>query len=217
MRVVIADDTVLFRQGLARLLADAGVDVVAQVGDAEALLAAVVQHAPDAVVADIRMPPTYSTEGLKAALAIRAEHPDVGVLVLSAYVEAHYAVELLSQGSSRVGYLLKDRVADIDEFVAALQRVVDGWSALDPTVVDRLVNRRAGHGLSELTDREREVLSLMAEGRSNQAIAQELHLSERTVETHVGMIFAKLGLEATADDHRRVLAVVRYLRAESLP
>lgn len=217
MRVILADDTVLFRQGLARLLGDAGVEVIAEVADGEQLVQAVTAEPPDAVVVDIRMPPTHTTEGLKAALAVRATHPDVGVLVLSAYVEAHYAVQLLSDGSSGVGYLLKDRVADIDEFVAALQRVVDGWSALDPTVVDRLVNRRAGHGVSELTARERDVLSLMAEGRSNGAIAQQLYVSERTVETHVSTIFSKLGLEPAGDDHRRVLAVVRFLRAESAP
>ena len=214
VRVVLADDSVLLREGIARLLEDAGFDVVAQSGTAEDLLRHVAMHRPDVAVVDIRMPPTQTDEGLRAAKSIREQHAGTGVLVLSQYVEPGYAMELLSESAEGVGYLLKDRVADIDEFAAAVRRVAEGGSALDPTVVSQLVGRhRRDDPLADLSPREREVLELMAEGRSNQAIAQLLFVTLRAVEKHVTSIFVKLRLPAAAEDHRRVLAVLALLRA----
>jgi len=214
MRVVLADDSVLLREGVARLLEEDGFDVVAQSGTADDLLRHVAMHKPDVAVVDIRMPPTQTDEGLRAAQQIREQHPETGVLVLSQYVEPAYAMELLSESAEGVGYLLKDRVSDIEEFGAAVRRVGEGGSALDPAVVSQLVGRRRRHDpLEELTPREREVLELMAEGRSNQAIAERLFVTLRAVEKHVTSIFSKLGLPATSEDHRRVLAVLTFLRA----
>jgi DNA-binding NarL/FixJ family response regulator len=214
MQVMIADDAVLFREGLARVLEGGGIEVAAQAGDAERLLALVRVDPPDAVVVDIRMPPTHTCEGLDAARRIRAEHAPVGVLVLSQYVEPYHAMQLLEDGAGGVGYLLKDRIADIGEVVEAVHRVAGGGSVIDPEVVAQLVGRRrARDPLQELTGREREVLALMAEGRSNQAICQRLFLSPKTVEAHVRSIFTRLDLPATPDDHRRVLAVLAFLRA----
>ena len=214
MRVVLADDSVLLREGIARLLEDAGLEVVAQSGTAEDLLRHVAMHKPDVAIVDIRMPPTQTDEGLRAAQTIRERHPNVGVLVLSQYVEPGYALELLSESAEGVGYLLKDRVSDVDEFAAAVRRVGDGGSALDPSVVQTLVGRkRRDDPLEELTAREREVLELMAEGRSNEAISKRLFITPRAVEKHVTSIFQKLRLTATSEDHRRVLAVLAYLRS----
>jgi DNA-binding NarL/FixJ family response regulator len=214
MRVVLADDSLLLREGLARLLEDAGLDVVAQAGDAEDLLRKVGAHKPDVAIVDVRMPPTHTDEGLRAAVEIRERFSDTGVLVLSQYIEESYAMELLSDNAEGVGYLLKDRVADLDRFVDAVKRVGEGGSALDPEVVSRLLGRRRREDpLAEISPREREVLALMAEGRSNHAIANELVVTERAVEKHVTSIFSKLDLPPTADDHRRVLAVLTYLRA----
>jgi DNA-binding NarL/FixJ family response regulator len=214
MQVMIADDAVLFREGLARVLEAAGIDVAAQVGDAEQLLARVRAHPPEAVVVDIRMPPTHTREGLEAAQRIRADHPQVGVLVLSQYVEPHHAVQLLQDGAGGVGYLLKDRVADVGEVIDAVHRVAAGGSVIDPEVVAQLVSRRRLRDpIQELTERERQVLALMAEGRSNQAIGERLFLSPKTVEAHVHSIFTRLDLHAAPDDHRRVLAVLAFLRA----
>jgi DNA-binding NarL/FixJ family response regulator len=214
MRVVIADDAVLFRAGLARVLEAAGIRVAAQVGDGEELLARVRADPPDAVVVDIRMPPTHTREGLDAARRVRAEHPGVGVLVLSQYVEPHHAMQLLQDGGRGVGYLLKDRVADVQEVTEAVRRVAAGGSVIDPEVVAQLVGRRrARDPVQELSQREREVLALMAEGRSNQAIGERLFLSPKTVEAHVHSIFTRLDLHATPDDHRRVLAVLAFLRS----
>jgi DNA-binding NarL/FixJ family response regulator len=214
VRVVLADDSLLLREGVARLLEDAGLEVVAQSGDAEDLLRKVGAHKPDVAVVDVRMPPTHTDEGLRAAAEIRERFPDVGVLVLSQYIEEAYAMELLSSDAAGVGYLLKDRVADLDRFVDAVKRVGEGGSALDPEVVSRLLGRRRqADPLAEISPREREVLQLMAEGRSNHAIATELVVTERAVEKHVTSIFTKLNLPPTADDHRRVLAVLTYLRA----
>ena len=213
MRVVLADDSVLLREGIARLLEDTGMDVVAQSGTADDLLRHVAMHKPDVAIVDIRMPPTQTDEGLRAAQEIRERFPDVGVLVLSQYVEPGYALELLAESAEGVGYLLKDRVSDVDEFAAAVRRVAEGGSALDPSVVQTLVGRRRkADPLDELTPREREVLELMAEGRSNQAIAERLFITLRAVEKHVTSIFTKLRLSATSEDHRRVLAVLTYLR-----
>ena len=213
MRVVIADDSVLLREGVASLLEDAGFEVVGQAGDADDLLLKVRSYEPDVAIVDIRMPPTHTDEGLRAAQLIRERHPGVGVLVLSQYVESGYALELLQGSAEGVGYLLKDRVSDVAEFAAAVRRVGEGGSALDPEVVSRLVGRRRGDDpVSQLTPREREVLELMAEGRSNQAIAERLVVTERAVEKHVTSILQKLRLPAAAEDHRRVLAVLAYLR-----
>jgi DNA-binding NarL/FixJ family response regulator len=214
MRVVLADDSLLLREGVARLLAEAGLEVVAQAGDAEDLLRKVGGHKPDVAIVDVRMPPTHTDEGLRAAAEIRSRHPGTGVLVLSQYIEESYAMELLSSNAAGVGYLLKDRVADLERFVDAVRRVGEGGSALDPEVVARLLGRsRKADPLGDLSPREREVLGLMAEGRSNHAIANELVVTERAVEKHVTSIFAKLDLPPTADDHRRVLAVLKYLEA----
>lgn len=214
MRVVVADDSVLLREGVSRLLVDAGFDVVAQAGDAEDLLRKVGAHKPDVAVVDVRMPPTNTDDGLRAALQIRAERPETAVLVLSQYVEEAYAHELLADPAGGVGYLLKDRVADIERFLDAVRRVGNGGSALDPEVVSRLLGRRREEDpLEQLTPREREVLGHMAEGRSNAAIAEQLVITERAVEKHVTSIFGKLGLRPTAEDHRRVLAVLTYLKA----
>jgi DNA-binding NarL/FixJ family response regulator/class 3 adenylate cyclase len=211
-RVVIADDTVLLREGVVRLLEEVGFDVVAQSGTAEDLLHHVAMHKPDVAIVDIRMPPTHTDEGLRAAREIRERFPGTGVLVLSQYVESGYALDLVSDSAEGVGYLLKDRVGDLQEFAASVRRVADGGSALDHEVVAQLVGRRrAKDPLAELTPREREVLELMAEGRSNQAIAERLFITLRAVEKHVTSIFTKLGLPASSDDHRRVLAVLAFL------
>ena len=210
---MIADDSVLLREGVARLLEEAGFEVAGQSGTAADLLRHVGLYKPDVAIVDIRMPPTHTDEGLRAAQEIRERHPQVGVLVLSQYVEASYAMELLQTSAERTGYLLKDRVSDLEQFTQAVQRVASGGTALDPAVVSQLVGRRREHDpLEEITPREREVLELMAEGRSNQAIADQLVVTLRAVEKHVTSIFAKLGLPASADDHRRVLAVLTYLR-----
>ena len=213
MRVVIADDSVLLREGLARLLEDAGFEVVGQAGDGEDLVRKVGAHKPDAAVVDLRMPPTHTDEGLRAAKRIRERQPGTGVLVLSQYAEEEYATELLGDGAEGVGYLLKDRVADVDGFADAVRRVAEGGSALDPEIVQLMLGRRRDEPLEELTAREREVLALMAEGRSNQAIAEDLVITERAVEKHVTSIFSKLGLPSTGETHRRVLAVLAYLRS----
>ena len=212
LRVVLADDSVLLREGIARLLEEAGFDVVAQSGNAEDLLRHVAMHRPDVAVVDIRMPPTQTDEGLVAAKKIREQHAGTGVLVLSQFVEPAYAMELLSESAESLGYLLKDRVADISEFAGAVRRVAEGGSALDPAVVSELVGRhRRDDPIDDLSPREREVLELMAEGRSNQAIAERLFVTLRAVEKHVTSIFVKLRLPATAEDHRRVLAVLALL------
>jgi DNA-binding NarL/FixJ family response regulator len=214
MRVVVADDSVLMREGIVRLLEEADFDVVAQAGDAEDLMRKVRAHKPDVAVIDIRMPPTNTDDGLRAALELRAELPDTGVLVLSQYVEEGYAVDLLSDGGEGVGYLLKDRIGDVRLFTDAVVRVAQGGSALDPEVVAHMLKRkRSEDPLDELTPREREVLGLMAEGRSNKAVAEQLVVTERAVEKHVTSIFGKLRLSAAPQDHRRVLAVLAYLRA----
>jgi DNA-binding NarL/FixJ family response regulator len=213
-RAVLAEDSALFREGLTRLLTDAGYDVAATAADADELLLQVRGHRPDVVITDIRMPPTHTTEGLAAALQIRAEFPGVAVLVLSQYVETTYAMKLLGDNPRGVGYLLKDRVANSRELCEAIQRVLRGGSVIDPEVVAELLGRRRERDpVQELTGREREILALMAEGRSNQAICERLILSSRTVETHVAHIFTKLGLPPSTDDHRRVLAVLAYLRS----
>jgi DNA-binding NarL/FixJ family response regulator len=214
VRVVVADDSVLLREGVVRLLEDRGFEVVAQAGDADDLLRKVNAHKPDVAVVDIRMPPTNTDDGLRAALRIRAEHPHTGVLVLSQYVEEGYALELVGEAADGVGYLLKDRVADVERFIDAVKRVAEGGSALDPEVVAQLVGRaRREDPLEELTPREREVLELMAEGRSNTAIAEQMVVTERAVEKHVTSIFGKLGLVPATEDHRRVLAVLTFLRS----
>ncbi|HEX6460851.1 MAG TPA: response regulator transcription factor [Thermoleophilaceae bacterium] len=210
----MADDSVLLREGIVRILADSGFDVVAQAGDAEDLVRKVAAHKPDVAIVDVRMPPTNTDDGLRAAQKIRADYPDCGVLVLSQYIEEGYALELLSENAEGVGYLLKDRVADVERFTESVRRVGEGGSALDPEVVAQLLGRRRREDpLEELSPREREVLELMAEGRSNHAIAEAMVVTERAVEKHVTSIFGKLKLPPTAEDHRRVLAVLRYLRA----
>jgi DNA-binding NarL/FixJ family response regulator len=213
MRVVIADDSVLLREGVSRLLAEAGFEVVGQAGDADELLREVEDKAPDVAIVDIRMPPTHTDEGLQAARELRSRHPSLGVLVLSQYVRPSYAFELLADDARGVGYLLKDRVSNLDELSDAVTRVGGGGSVLDPSVVSQLVGRRRqGHdAVDDLSEREREVLALMAEGRTNRAIAERLFITERTVEKHVKSIFGKLALPASADAHRRVLAVLAYL------
>ena len=214
MRVVVADDVMLMRAGIARLLADVGVDIVGEASDGPQLLRQVAGSHPDVAVVDIRMPPTHTDEGLVAARAIRSRHPGVGVLVLSQYLAPSYGVELLEQHPERTGYLLKERVSDTAVLVDALNRIVDGECVLDPTIVARLIARsRRRDPLSELTEREREVLGLMAEGRSNAAIAERLVVTPRTVEAHIRQILSKLGLRESPDDHRRVLAVLAYLRS----
>jgi DNA-binding NarL/FixJ family response regulator len=214
LRVVVADDSVLLREGLCRLLEESGFDVVGQAGDAEDLMRKVGAHKPDVAVVDVRMPPTHTDEGLRAAHRIRSEQPTTAVLVLSQYVEEAYALDLLSESTERTGYLLKDRVSDVDTFTDAVRRVANGGSALDPEVVALLLGRRRREDpLESLTAREREVLGLMAEGRSNNAIAEALVVTERAVEKHVTSIFSKLDLPPTVEDHRRVLAVLAYLRA----
>jgi DNA-binding NarL/FixJ family response regulator len=212
LRVVIAEDAALFREGLARLIADRGHQVAAAVADADALIAAVAEHDPDVAVADIRMPPTHTDEGLRAAIEIRRDHPCTGMLMLSQYIETTYAARLLGGNAAGVGYLLKDRVADVAEFADALVRVAGGGTALDPEVVSQLVRAsRHTDGLATLTPRERDVLALMAEGRSNAGIAAALVVSAGVVEKHVASIFGKLGLPPSEADNRRVLAVLRYL------
>ncbi len=214
MRAVIAEDSVLLREGLIRLLTEAGIEVVGQAGDGEDLLRKTRAHKPDVVVTDIRMPPTQTDEGLRAAQVIRAEFPETGVLVLSQYVEEQYVMELLGENGDGVGYLLKDRIADVDRFVEAVKRVAEGGSALDPEVVSHMLGRRRREDpLAELTPREREVLGLMAEGLSNHAIAERLVVTERAVEKHVTNIFGKLGFPSEPDNHRRVLAVLVYVRS----
>lgn len=210
---MLADDAVLFREGLARLLEEGGHEVVGQAADAEQLLELVAEHEPDVAVSDIRMPPTETTEGLEAARRIKEEHPEVGVIILSQHVETHHAVDLLAEGQGGIGYLLKDRVSDPAEFADAVRRVGSGGSAIDPEVVARLLSRRRENDpLAALTEREREILALMAEGRSNQGIGDRMFLSPKTVETHIGRIFTKLGILPANEDHRRVLAVVTFLR-----
>jgi DNA-binding NarL/FixJ family response regulator len=212
VRVVLAEDSVLLREGVARLLRDAGFEVVGQAANADELLLKVRSYSPDVAIVDIRMPPTHTDEGLRAAQEIRERYPGTGVLVLSQYAEPAYAMELLTDSAEGVGYLLKDRVSDVNDFCAAVKRVAEGGSALDPTVVSQLVGRRRRDDpVSELTARETEVLELMAEGRSNQAIGERLFITPRAVEKHVTSIFGKLGLAAAAEDHRRVLAVLAYL------
>lgn len=214
MRVIVAEDVMLTRHGIVRLLQEAQIEVVAEAADGDSLLRQVRAHRPDAAIVDIKMPPTHTDEGLVAAQAIRAEHPDVAVLVLSSYIEPRYAMQLLEDHPERVGYLLKDRVFDVAVVVDALRRLRDGESVVDPTIVARLLGRRReASPLDELTVREREVLGLLAEGLSNRAIAERLVVTERTVEAHVKQIFMKLGLRASPDSHRRVLAVLAYLRA----
>lgn len=214
MRIVIGEDSVLLRAGITRLLADAGEEVIAAVGDGDELLAAVERHKPDLVIADVRMPPTFSDEGIRAALEIRRRWPDIGILVLSQYVEERYATDLIAGDTTKLGYLLKDRVADVGEFVDAVRRVGAGGTALDPEVVAQLLARsRRRDPLDRLTPREREVLSLMAEGRTNAAIASILVISDGAVEKHVRSIFTKLDLAPTEHDHRRVLAVLQWLGA----
>ena len=218
MRIVIAEDSAVLRAGLIEILADRGHEVMAAVGSADALCAAVAEHHPDVTIVDVRMPPTHTDEGLRAAVALRRDYPGLGVLVFSQYIETSYAAELLgaksSGGAAGVGYLLKDRVVDVAEFTSALTRVAAGGTALDPEVVTQMLgaSRRAGT-LAGLTSREREVLALMAEGRSNSAISAILFISERAVEKHIGNIFSKLGLPPSDADHRRVLAVLRYLES----
>ena len=213
MRVVLAEDSVLLREGVARLLEDEGFEIVAQTGTADDLMLKVRSYSPNVVIVDIRMPPTHTDEGLRAAQEIKETYPEVGVLVLSQYVEPTYAMELLAESAEGVGYLLKDRVSNVDEFAAAVRRVGEGGSALDPAIVSQLVGRRRRDDpLDQLTPREREVLEHMAQGRSNQGIANELVVTERAVEKHVTSIFGKLRLPHATEDHRRVLAVLTYLR-----
>jgi DNA-binding NarL/FixJ family response regulator len=213
LRVMVADDSVLLREGLARLLQEGGCEVVAQAGDADDLMRKVRAHRPDVAIVDVRMPPDNLDDGLRAALLIRTELPDTAVLVLSQYIEEQYALELIGEGAEGVGYLLKERVTDVDTLLEAVHRVARGGSVIDPQVVNRMLRRdREQSPLQALSDREREVLRLMAEGRSNAAIAEQLVITQRAVEKHVTSIFSKLDLAATAEDHRRVLAVLTFLR-----
>jgi DNA-binding NarL/FixJ family response regulator len=214
VRIVIGEDSLLLREGLARLLQETGHEVLAQAGDGEDLVRKVAAHKPDLAIVDVRMPPTHTDEGIRAALSIRERLPAVAVLVLSEYVETTYALELFAEGTDGLGYLLKHRVSDLDQFLDAVDRVASGGSALDPEVVKHLLGRhRASDPLGRLTPRETEVLGLMAEGRSNSAIAEQLVITERAVEKHVTSIFSKLDLSPAADAHRRVLAVLKYLQA----
>jgi DNA-binding NarL/FixJ family response regulator len=215
MRVVVAEDSVIIREGLVRLLTEAGFDVVGQAGDGAELQRQVDTHRPDVAIVDIRMPPTHTDEGLRAARELRRRYPGLGVLVLSQHVRPSYAFELLSEGTDGIGYLLKDRVSDLEELAEGIRRVGGGGSVLDPSVVAQLVNRRkmGNDPVDELTERELEVLGLMAEGRSNKAVADRLFITEHTVEKHVQNIFAKLRIPATTDDHRRVLAVLTFLNS----
>jgi DNA-binding NarL/FixJ family response regulator len=214
VRVVVADDNLLIREGLAALLREAGIDVVGKAASGDDLLLKVRSYRPDVAIVDVRMPPTHTDEGLRAARQIRSEHREIGVLILSQHLEVPLAMRLLSEGAEGLGYLLKERVTDLEEFKSALRRVADGGSALDPLVVSQLLSRgRNGDPLGALTPREREVLELLAEGRSNKAIAEQLVITLRAVQKHVTSIFAKLNLPATDDDHRRILAVLTYLRA----
>jgi DNA-binding NarL/FixJ family response regulator len=216
VRAVIADDSLLLREGVARVLADAGIEVAASVGDADALRRVVATEKPDVAIVDVRMPPTQTDEGSRAAEAIRERHPEVGILMLSQVVEAHTALRLFGERPEGFGYLLKDRVLEIDDFVEAVKRVARGGTAMDPQVVSQLVGKRRGDDpIDGLSPREREVLELMAEGRSNAGICAKLFLSSKTVETHVSSIFNKLRLAQAPDDHRRVLAVLAYLRSEA--
>jgi len=214
MRLVLADDSVLLREGMSRLLVESGFEVVAQAANAEQLMSAVDEHRPDVAITDIRMPPTHTDEGLRAAEAIRAEHGSaIGILVVSQYIETTFAMRLVVDGTGGVGYLLKDRIEDVDDFTDAIRRVARGGSVIDPEVVAQLVRRRGSAvPLDDLTPREREVLALMAEGRSNQAIGDRLVLAPKTVEAHIARIFSKLELLPAPDDHRRVLAVLAHLR-----
>jgi DNA-binding NarL/FixJ family response regulator len=213
LRVVVGEDDVLMREGIVRVLTDAGFDVVAHAGDAEAVLRRALAHKPDVVVTDIQMPPRNEDDGLQAALELRRQRPETGVLVLSQYFEEHYALNLIGERPEGVGYLLKERVGDVDVFVQSVQRVAAGGSALDPVVVGRMLGRNRARGpLDELTPRERDVLAAMAEGKSNHGIANELYVTEAAIEKHVTRIFHKLGLGATPNEHRRVLAVLTYLR-----
>ncbi|MEW9532796.1 response regulator [Microbispora sp. NPDC049125] len=210
MRVVIAEDSVLLREGLVRLLADGGIETVATVGDGPGLVAAVDGHGPDLAIVDVRMPPSHTDEGLRAAIEVRGRRPGFPILVLSQYVEERYATDLIGGGAAAVGYLLKERIADVTEFLDAVRRVAAGGTVIDPEVVVQLLSRRRGR-LDALSARERQVLSLMAEGRSNAAVASRLVVSEGAVEKHISAIFVKLGLDPAPDDHRRVLAVLAYL------
>lgn len=213
MQVMIAEDNVLLREGIIRLLSEHGIDVVTTAGDADKLLVFVADDPPDVAIVDIRLPPTHTDEGIRAALQIRADHPDVGVLVLSQYVEVGLAMQLLGESADGAGYLLKDRVSDVGDFIDAVHRVADGGSAIDPTIVSALIaKQRRSDPLDRLTPREREVLSLMAEGRSNQGIADQFGITLRAVEKYVSSIFAKLDLPSTGSDSKRVHAVLLYLR-----
>ena len=213
MRVVVGEDSLLLREGIVRVLGEAGFDVVAQAGDAEELLRQVSAHKPDVAVVDIRMPPTDTDDGLRAAIEIRRRLPRTGIMVLSQYLEEGYALDLVGDSAEGTGYLLKDRVGDVERFADSVRRVAEGGSALDPEVIAQVLGRSRRRGpLAELTAREREVLALMAEGRSNQAIAEQLGVTERAVEKHVTRIFDKLGLMPAAEDHRRVRAVLTFLR-----
>ena len=216
LRVVIGEDDVLLREGIARLLVDAGLDVVAQAGDAEDLLRKGLAHRPDVAIVDIQMPPHHQDDGLRAALELRRRHSDTGILILSQFYEEDYAIELIGDRPEGVGYLLKERVGDVDAFVDAVERVAAGGSALDPEVVGRMLGRRRGDGpLEGLSARERDVLAAMAEGKSNRGIAEELVVTDAAVEKHITHIFHKLGLGPTPTEHRRVLAVLTYLRGSS--
>ena len=215
MRAVICEDLALLRDGLTRLLEDNGIEVVAAVDRGDYFVSAAIGHKPDVCVVDVRLPPTFRDEGLRAALAAREKLPGLPVLILSQYVEQTYAAELLADGVGGIGYLLKDRVGDVDEFVAAVRKVANGGTVLDPEVVAQILARRRSSALDDLTPREREVLALMAEGRSNQAIAEAMVVTEGAVEKHVSSIFGRLGLPANEEDNRRVLAVLAYLRAEA--